>query len=172
MKLEFKEGYKPKCLVCNKTILKDGITVNGDHFHNECTPEGWINERKCFKCGEIQSTTNPNCISCIHSPNLTDNSVPIINELDGLFIGAPIVLNHADNKVRINYYDGISKANIDRLPTVKESPSNIWLAPWSRQPEELKELNIWCKVKNDNNLYKLAGSLWEEVVALMIVKDF
>ena len=115
-----------------------------------------------------------------------------INELDSLFIRAPIIVNYNNiyrpaiyNRTMTNgQYDIYIEGHLDndlvseiRLPTIKEAPRNTWLAPWLELPDSLIELNLllWAKNGSIRQIYKgrckLNDIAWKNVIKLQIIED-
>ena len=108
---------------------------------------------------------------------------PKQNELDKLFIGAPVfcsLCSYTDHIRMFNY--GNIPINYHqtpiRLPTVEEAPRNVWLAPWLEMPEELYNLKVLLWGTNDDiKLYSKGrcepnNIAWENVEAIMILEGF
>lgn len=105
---------------------------------------------------------------------------PKQNELDNLFIGAPVMVKSlTSNDYYLSNYN--PKATIDhalkrlRLPTVEEAPRNVWLAKWLKMPVELKKFNVLYRYKCSDVEYCLvdgnAAFGWDKVEAIMILED-
>ena len=95
-----------------------------------------------------------------------------LNELDKLFVGAPVMAGNSLSKW--HHKDYFHHSVKLRLPTVKEAPRNVWLAPGLEMPEELNQLQVIVRF-NTNQFYVLSvlGDFdWEDVEAVMILEDF
>lgn len=115
------------------------------------------------------------CQNC--SVNKQNLFKPKHNELDKLFVGAPVMKLsiHQGNEVWdcifCQYIENLTSEHY-KLPTVEEAPRNVWLAPWVDAPEELESLICWCRIKGNVDLYNYQGVLWNEVESIMILEDF
>ena len=131
------------------------------------------------------------CETCNRSTTLADNFKKKRSGLDGLFVGAPVMVNSGNNWVRRKYRtattilingkqifvtdDGL-EWDYCRLPTIKESPTNVWLAPHLEISSELlhhheclfrfKDNSVF-----DNALFLSRGYSWYKVKAFMILDD-
>lgn len=114
---------------------------------------------------------------------------PEQNELDNLFIGAPVMSkNDVFNKDAIWVLGKVRDTNmldlIDniRLPTVEELIDNGWVnkwfAPWVEMPEKLMLLHVLLRIKTIDpfviRISELENSAWSwgNVEAIMILGDF
>jgi len=142
-----------------------------------------IDNKDCEKCAIIYYPKGKTCNNCYTRPTLVDNFVEKQNELDGLFIGAPIM--HIDTPASIDapkleYYNKthhFMRKQLVRLPTIKQCPRNTWLAPWSKMPKELYELNVLLWAKNGEIILFIKGKCepnnvaWKNVIKLQIIED-
>jgi len=157
-----------------------------------------ISKEDCNACHKgPYDNTSIHCIICNQKPGAINNFERKINTLDKLFIDAPIMVrdNNRDKyqlktylyKTIHNYYtkEGCPNSwNYCRLPTVKESPRNVWLAPWLELPNSLCGLDIlvWYEnnqqerfnplVKAENNGINLyLNNKWNSVKSIMILEN-
>ena len=98
---------------------------------------------------------------------------PEPGELDKLFINAPVIIG--DDLVTTSYYKETKRKF--RLPTVKEAPRNIWLAPWLKIPKELIGKNVLFLLYVDDIIHYPVFEVfndgsWDEVKAIMIIENF
>jgi len=159
---------KSKCFECGEGMLNRDI-IKSQFLTCEI-------KRKCFECGEVQFVDNPKCVNCFSSPNLTDNFKPEQNELDKLFIGAPVMV---DDSLNTWYHKDYFHHSVKlRLPTIEESPHNTWLVPPLEMPVELENLTICIRYKPEDKIIvcqptiNWLKSMWKEIQAFQIIEDF
>jgi len=100
--------------------------------------------------------------------------------LTKLFIGAPVVIEAkgicgitrlSDGNALVNWNKSLD--TIIRLPTIAESPRNIWLTPWEEMPNDLITHIVYLRVDKyhivplDDYFLRHLYS-WDNVEALMI----
>jgi len=118
------------------------------------------------------------CMDCTELKSLSNNYNAKLNELDKIFIGAPVMLTHANGEYLPYEYQGASdlKNYTYRLPTVEEAPRNVWLTPWLEKPKKLKEYTILIRycIEDVEHVDKehSVSFCWDEVEAVMIMEDF
>lgn len=92
---------------------------------------------------------------------------------DKLFDGAPVILDCSIDD-RYCHTKGVYSSKlmlpILRLPTVEESPRNVWLCAPNVMPEGLTGKNFILRDKA-NNTYREFFFDWELVTAFMILED-
>jgi len=149
--------------------LEDLLTTTGFNLVKGC-------EIKPADCDGCQNK-NIKCGICKDSLDLISHFKPKQNELDKLFIGAPVIQCCEQSEcypiVYLSNHKTVANCNI-RLPTIKEAPRNVWLAPWHKQPEKLINLNAYVKLKDMDMLSPIDNWFvsWDDVEAVMIMEDF
>jgi len=135
------------------------------------------NEESCVNCIHLNGLDERPCIYC--SINKTNRFEKKKDDLDKIFVGAPIMLcgNNSKNCTNINYLSPCIANNYHyRLPTLDESPRNVWLCPPLIIPNKLKKHNVLYRYSKEDVEHTLIGSIlsfdWDEVEAFMILKDF
>ena len=131
----------------------------------------------CNECESPKEFDNKmsECAYCINNPHFENNFKQKQNELDKLFIGAPVmakqpmISNEVWGLVTHEKDDCLMKG-LYRLPTVKEAPRNVWLAPWLKMPEELNKLKV-ILINEAGDVY-IHAFKWEHAVAVMILEEF
>jgi len=140
----------------------------------------------CNECGNKNIT----CHACKHRKDAPDMFKPKQNELDKLFIGAPVMVKDLSGQKSVlksfhyktihNYYTELGSPcawNYCRLPTVEEAPRNVWLAPWFEMPKELMELKVLLWAKNGDIGFYGKGRCdpnviaWNNVIKLQIIEE-
>lgn len=155
------------------SLLEQDMVMDDETIHdylNDCEIK-----RDCNKC-----TLKNNFGSCQNcSVNKSDLYQEEQNELDNLFIGAPVMMERYEDKWELSDYCDGSIYKL-RLPTVAESPRNVWLAKWLTRPSELI-MNVYVRmpfkggISNIIPLNKLKEGTWwcwDKVEAVMILEDF
>ena len=90
---------------------------------------------------------------------------------DKLFKGAPLTLS---NRTEIRYDGYLHNSEGSRLPTLEESPKNVWLCPPDKMPEELLKTDILIRFSGRILIYEnktYTGYRWDEAEAFMIIGD-
>ena len=166
----------------NEDILQ-GILADNGIYASEQEAVFKAIEVKPVDCDECKNSASNNggyepCSAC--SRFYSDCFEPKHNELDNLFIGAPVMMKYSgianDMESLVTYSDGFTGHEYTRLPTVAESPRNVWLAPWLEMPEELNELVVLFRYEsNDAIIYDkgeiFSTSNWHNVEAVMILEE-
>ncbi len=136
-------------------------------------------EIKQVDCNECVRK-NINCFACTDNPNNTSHYKPRNHELDKLFDGAPVMVWQEcsiPGWLLTEFEEGFDRTLNFRLPTVKESPVNTWLAPGLEMPEGLIKLGFLARFPDDRCIVYpteacVSSSNWGDVEAFMILEDF
>lgn len=135
--------------------------------------------------------------TCVYNPDRTSFYKPLNQDvLQNLFTGAPVIANGEPSIIKrvddtganiiyytydIKYFTGPKKGEIQynatsiKLPTIKQSPKNIWLAYDSTGicPVDAENLNlaIWYKCMQGPSEIIAKGKLivWDDVERFMLV---
>lgn len=156
-----------------------------------------IKPADCDKCTN-RCPVSGDCLNpeCIDLPGRRSYFKPPVNELDKLFIGAPMMVHYHKRQptpsIKLDTFHGWKNKvivgdsehyvqGLIRLPTVKELLDNKWVnkwfAPWETMPEELKELRFQVWFKSGNLTIYEKGvwvniNNWPDVKAIQILEDW
>lgn len=146
---------------------------------------------KCDKCRITYYSNNSTCKRCINNPTHKDHFEERVYLLNSLFDGAPVVVGNSLTDIKHNriwhheehcyllgelpWGNGRKKFKswkFIRLPSIEESPMNMWLAPQFEFPEELIGSNLFVMYKN--GVIDVFGNLklinWDKVKKFMIIE--
>jgi len=167
----------------NEDILQ-GILADNGIYASEQEAVFKAIEIKPVDCDGCDNNTSViQCSSCRHNKNAVDNFKPKRNELDNLFVGAPVMVCGLGREAEFEQltYNGRLKFYVNdeiiKLPTIGESPRNVWLAPWLEMPEELKNLNTIIRISKVDTMHYEDGfevyndGRWSDVEAVMIIEE-
>ena len=158
----------------NEGILQ-GILADNGIYASEQEAVFKAIEIKPVDCDECKNSASNNggyepCSAC--SRFYSDCFEPKHNELDSLFVGAPVIIG--SDMITTPYYKETKRAF--RLPTVKESPRNVWLAPPLEMPDLIDhKVLLWAKDGEimccPEDYWPPTSVNWDNVKAIMILKE-
>ena len=165
----------------NEDLLQ-GILADNGIYASEQEAVFKAIETKPVDCDEcVMGKHNKiSCQTCKHYKDAKDYFKPKRNELDNLFIGAPVMMIVEDGitDVMPTTYPNVYRGFRSRLPTIEEAPRNVWLAPWLEMPNEILETHYLAKYRTTKNIgsYKKNHGLhpenWSDVEAVMLIEEF
>ena len=154
-------SYKDKCLKLAQLYKEASITGQP------------------FLCSGLTTKVSPGLLSNLDEWSVKPKEEWRNNLFENCYILKIYFHEYKEATTRLFIYDSLVKQEMCngieyRLPTIKESPRNVWLVPHDEKPEGFDDLQIILRNKLNNTwLYDVKMDKYnvEEITAFMIMEN-